>query len=76
MNEDELIKEATELPEWWALSMIDRPLFVRGYITGAEAKLSELDIAKHLLNRVMISYSNDEEMHELLRDIKQFLSGE
>ena len=76
MNEDELIKEATQLSEWNVLSKIDRPLFVRGYITGAEAKLSELDVAKHLLNQVAISYSNDEEMHDLIRDIKQFLNGE
>ena len=43
MSDEELIKEATETPEWEVISLIDRPLFVRGYITGAKAKLSELD---------------------------------
>lgn len=43
MSEDELIKEATETPEWRAIPLIDRPLFVRGYVTGVKAKLSELN---------------------------------
>lgn len=76
MDDEELIKEATGTPEWEAIPLIDRPLFVRGYITGAKAKLSELDIAKHLLNQVVDNYWDDEEMYGLQMDIKQFLNGE
>ena len=76
MDDDELIKEATETPEWKVIPLIDRPLFVRGYITGAKAKLSELDIAKHLLNQVVVNYWDDEEMYALQTDIRQFLNGE
>jgi hypothetical protein len=76
MSDDKLIKEATETPEWEAISLIDRPLFVRGYITGAKAKLSELDVAKHLLNEVVRNYWDEEEMYSLQIDIKEFLNGE
>lgn len=76
MSDDELTKEATETPEWEVIPLIDRPLFVRGYITGAKAKLSEFDIAKHLLNQVVDNYWDDEEMYALQTDIRQFLKGE
>ena len=76
MSDDELIKEVTGTPEWEAIPLIDRPLFVRGYVTGAKAKLSELDIAKHLLNQVVVNYWDDEEMYMLQTDIRQFLNGE
>lgn len=75
-SDDELIKEATGTPEWEVISLIDRPLFVRGYITGAKAKLSELDIAKHLLNQVVRNYWDEEEMYSLQIDIREFLNGE
>ena len=76
MDDEELIKEATRTPEWKLIQMIDRPLFVQGYVTGAKAKLSELDIAKHLLNQVVDNQCDDEEMYGLQVDIKRFLNGE
>ena len=35
MNKEELRKEATSTVEWESTPMIDRPLFVHAYITGA-----------------------------------------
>ncbi len=46
MSDDELIKEATETSAWEVIPLIDRPLFVRGYITGAKAKLFEFEQTK------------------------------
>ena len=38
MTEDEIRKEATSTVEWENTPMIDRPLFVHAYITGAEPR--------------------------------------
>ena len=38
MTKEELRKEATETIEWKCTPMIDRPLFVHAYITGAEPR--------------------------------------
>ena len=38
MTREELRKEATETIEWRCTLMIDRPLFVHAYITGAEPR--------------------------------------
>ena len=38
MTKKELEKEATSTIEWESTSMIDRPLFVHAYITGAEPR--------------------------------------
>lgn len=38
MTKEELRKEATFTVEWESTTMIDRPLFVHGYITGAEPR--------------------------------------
>lgn len=46
MTDDELRKEATYTVEWESTPMIDRPLFVHAYITGAkprEKRISELE---------------------------------
>ena len=46
MTEEELIKEATSTVEWESITMIDRPLFVRAYLVGAELRekrIAELD---------------------------------
>ena len=38
MTREELREEATMTVEWEYTSMIDRPLFVHAYITGAEPR--------------------------------------
>ena len=38
MTKEELEKEATSTIEWESTPMIDRPLFVHAYITGAEPR--------------------------------------
>ena len=38
MTREELRKEATMTVEWECTPMIDRPLFVHAYITGAEPR--------------------------------------
>mgnify|MGYP003288338711 CR=1 FL=1 len=43
MTEEELIKEATSTTTWRHISMIDRPLYVRGYIVGAEPRERRID---------------------------------
>lgn len=56
MNEEELRKEATATVEWESTPIIDRPLFVHAYITGAEPRekrIAELEtqiehLTKHL----------------------------
>lgn len=43
MTKEELRKEATFTVEWESTPMIDRPLFVHGYITGAEPREKRID---------------------------------
>ena len=43
MTEEELRKEATYTVEWESTPMIDRPLFVHGYITGAEPREKRIE---------------------------------
>lgn len=42
MTEEELRKEATSTIEWENVPMIDRPLFVHGYITGAKPREKQI----------------------------------
>lgn len=86
MDDEELIKEATETPEWEAIPLIDKPLFVRGYITGAKAKLSESDNqcknlckAKELINTLLLIADNKVSQMEFqlcIANAKQFLKEE
>lgn len=83
MSDDELIKEATGTLEWEVIPLIDRPLFVRGYITGAKAKLSELDNqyknlckAKEIINTLLLIADNKVSQMEFqlcIADAKHFL---
>lgn len=38
MTKEELRKEATTTVEWQCTPMIDRPIFINGYITGVESR--------------------------------------
>ena len=38
MTKEELRKEATTTVEWECTPMIERPIFINGYITGAEPR--------------------------------------
>lgn len=38
MTKEELRKEATTTVEWECTPMIDRPIFINGYITGVESR--------------------------------------
>lgn len=43
MTREELEKEATSTIEWESTPMIDRPLFVHAYITGAEPREKRIE---------------------------------
>lgn len=58
ITEEELIKEATSTTAWGCITMIDRPLFVRGYIMGAkprEKRIEELEGQCSILNKSLIT---------------------
>lgn len=63
MTKEELRKEATFTVEWESTTMIDRPLFVHGYITGAEPRekrIAELENENaELKSRIGISVECD-----------------
>lgn len=63
MTKEELRKEATFTVEWESTTMIDRPLFVHGYITGAEPEVgSSIDCEKAQKNgELCLGYSGDED---------------
>lgn len=51
MTEEELIKEATSTTAWRCITMIDRPLFVRGYIMGAEPREKQIEELENRLTK-------------------------
>ncbi len=46
MTEEELRKKATSTVEWESTPMIDRPLFVHAYITGAKPREKQIEEQK------------------------------
>lgn len=56
MNEEELRKEATSTVEWESTSMINRPLFVHAYITGAKPREDQIEKMKSLLKEIYEEY--------------------
>lgn len=64
MTEEELRKEATSTVEWECTPMIDRPLFVHAYITGAEPRekrIDELEKQNKELHQKITYLENDKE---------------
>ena len=59
MTEEELRKEATSTVEWECTPVIDRPLFVHAYITGAEPREKQIDTLEQ----------QNEKMKSLLKEI-------
>lgn len=56
MTREELRKEATMTVEWECTPMINRPLFVHAYITGAEPRekrIAELEKQLYLMKFVL-----------------------
>ena len=63
MTKDELRKEATFTIEWESTPMIDRPLFVHAYITGAlprEKRIEELEKENAELKRRLDNIFNSD----------------
>lgn len=56
MNEEELRKEATSTVEWESTPMINRPLFVHAYITGAKPREEQIEKMKSLLKEIYEEY--------------------
>ncbi len=59
MTKEELEKEATSTIEWEITPMIDRPLFVHAYITGAlprEKRISELEQKMEQTEKTLADY--------------------
>lgn len=56
MNEEELRKEATSTVEWESTPMINRPLFVHAYITGAKPREDQIEKMKSLLKEIYEEY--------------------
>ena len=66
MTKEELRKEATMTVEWECTPMIDRPLFVHAYITGAEPRekrIAELE-AQIEQNRIDLAISEHDREHD------------
>ena len=78
MTEEELIKEATSTTAWRCITMIDRPLFVRGYIMGAEPRekrIEELEERCSILDKSLItSTKNNIERQEIIDELKKQLT--
>jgi len=53
MTEESLRKEATNTIQWKCTSMIDRPIFVNGYITGALPREESLEYAKTIIQDLL-----------------------
>lgn len=52
MTEEELRKEAASTVEWENIPMIDRPLFVHGYITGSKPREKQIEKMRSLLKEI------------------------
>lgn len=66
MTKEELRKEATMTVEWECTPMIDRPLFVHAYITGAEPRekrIAELE-AQIEQNKIDLAISEHDREHD------------
>ena len=78
MTEEELIKEATSKSAWRCIPMIDRPLFVRGYIMGAEPReerIEELEGQCSILDKSLVtSTKNNIERQEIIDELKKQLT--
>lgn len=79
MTREELRKEATMTVEWEYTLMIERPIFINGYITGAEPRekrIAELE-AQIEQNRIDLAISehdrehNDYELTEVYTKVEQ-----
>lgn len=56
MTEEELRKEATSTVEWECTPILDRPLFVHAYITGAKSREKQIEKMKSLLKEIYEEY--------------------
>jgi hypothetical protein len=85
MTKEELRKEATFTIEWGSTPMIDRPLFVHAYITGAlprEEQIAELEKENaelkercSILNKSLVtSTKNNIERQEIIDELKKQLT--
>lgn len=66
MTKEELRKEATMTVEWECTPIIDRPLFVHAYITGAEPRekrIAELE-AQIEQNKIDLAISEHDREHD------------
>lgn len=66
MTKEELRKEATMTVEWECTPIIDRPLFVHAYITGAEPRekrITELE-AQIEQNRIDLAIAEHDREHD------------
>lgn len=81
MTKEELRKEATFTIEWESTPMIDRPLFVHAYITGAlprEKRIAELkaqiEKMKCCGNCIHCKYDENEESYEFCEKHQQVVN--
>ena len=64
MTKEEVIKEATTTVQWECTPMIDRPIFINGYIAGSEPRekrIKELEDENQRLTNLVASYMTGEE---------------
>ena len=71
MTREELRKEATMTVEWECTPMIDRPLFIHAYITGAEPR--EKRIAELEKENAELRYLANEKCAEQLTKAKEII---
>lgn len=75
MTEEELIKEATSTTAWGCITMIDRPLFVRGYIMGAEPREKRIvELEKENAEFEAQIEKNNIERQKIIDEIKEQLT--
>ena len=73
MTKEELRKEATMTVEWECTPMIDRPLFVHAYITGAEPR--EKRIVELEKENAKFRYLANEKCAEQLTKAKEIIKN-
>lgn len=79
MTEEELRKEATSTVEWENTPMIDRPLFIHGYITGSEPREKQIEKMRSLLKEIYEEYGFSELVkirNDLPTEIQEVINDE
>lgn len=78
-TDDALRIEATNSPNWQLINMVDRPIYVQGYVDGASSKNDQIEtLLQNLEDTEIINKSLKDKLDEnkiLFRDLKDFIDS-